>query len=102
MAAAITATPPTTPPAMAPVFELPPPGSGVGDPVEDGLREYVGVVDTPEGTLEGLMSEPGPASGVSIKTWSETVTRRKDRRDDAHHQRNTICLGSNRSRSAVL
>jgi hypothetical protein len=69
----ITATPAAAPPAMAPVFELLPVGSGVDDPVEDGCKD-VAVVDT----LEGPMSEPGRTSGVSIKKrWSEIITREK-------------------------
>ena len=75
MTIAITATPPTAPPAMAPVFELPPLEIGVADPVEDEFKECVGVADTPEGMLEGPMSVSGPSSGVSIKMWSETATR---------------------------
>ena len=90
MAMVITATPPMTPPAMAPVFDLPPPEVGVDDPVEDGFKEYVGVADTPEETLEGPMTLPGPSSGVSIKTWSETATRGKDWGEDAYHRQHTI------------
>jgi hypothetical protein len=65
MTTMITATPATAPPAIAPTFELLLVGSGVGvdDPVEDGCKEDVAVVDT----LEGPMSEPGRTSGVSIE-----------------------------------
>jgi len=51
----------------------------VGDRLEDrdvGDRlEDVGVTDT----LEGLRVHPGPNSGRSIQTWSETVTKRKEK-----------------------
>lgn len=78
MTMAIPAKPPMTPPAMASPFGPPPPGSGGGDPEEDGSKDDAGVAD-PLGTSdsEGPMSEPGTASGVSIKMWSETVTSGK-------------------------
>lgn len=67
------AIPPTTPPAMAAVFELlPPEGGGVGDLAEDTLEEDAGVTDTLEeddvgarDTPEGPRIEPGPNSGES-------------------------------------
>ena len=74
---AIAATPPAMPPAIAPAFELLPPEDGVGP-----------------------MREPGRISGVSIK-WSETVTKGKDRGDDAHHRRITNRRGSNCFRSGL-
>jgi hypothetical protein len=56
-----TAIPPTTPPAMAPTFELLPFEGGVGDgePVEDAPVEDVYTPDAPR-------IAPGPYSGVSI------------------------------------
>ena len=51
-----TATPPTMPPTIAPVFELLPFGVGVGDPVEDALAEDVYTPDAPN-------IAPGPYSG---------------------------------------
>ena len=56
----IAATPPTTPPTIAPVFELWFTGSeGMGDPVGDVLED----VDTPDAPI----TAPGPSSGESIK-----------------------------------
>jgi hypothetical protein len=61
----IAATPPTTPPAMAPVLELPPAGGGgTGGVVEDALEEDVGVVELER--LEGPRIEPGGNSGEPI------------------------------------
>jgi hypothetical protein len=69
----IAAIPPTTPPAIAPVFELWPTRMGVvGDVVEDVLEvveeklaveEDVGATDA----LEGPRIAPGASSGLSIK-----------------------------------
>jgi hypothetical protein len=53
----IAATPPTTPPTIAPVFEFPG-GEGVGGIVGD----VPGGVDTPDGPR----TAPGPSSGESI------------------------------------
>ncbi len=50
----IAARPPMTPPTIAPVFELPPGGKGVGEFVGDALED-------------GLRTAPGPISGESIK-----------------------------------
>jgi hypothetical protein len=56
----ITATPPTTPPTIAPVFELLPfRGAVIGDAVEDALAEDVYTPDAPK-------IAPGPYSGLSI------------------------------------
>jgi hypothetical protein len=58
-----TAIPPTTPPAIAPAFELLPFGGGVpvgdGDPVEDALAEDVYTPDVPK-------IAPGPYSGLPM------------------------------------
>jgi hypothetical protein len=54
-----TAIPPTTPPAIAPVFELLPFRAVVGDAVEDALAEDVYTPDAPK-------NAPGPYSGLSI------------------------------------
>ena len=51
-------TPPITPPAIPPACELLPPEDSV-------LEEDEGV--TSGSSLEGLMNEPGPNSGESIK-----------------------------------
>jgi hypothetical protein len=86
-AMAITATPPTAPPAIAPVFELPLEGVGVGVGEEDDdngngdrvvmVGKVVGFKDGPElgpvGPKPGLVLEappppinwPGPISGLS-------------------------------------
>ena len=56
MAMETTATPPTTPPTIAPGFELLPFVAGVGDPVEDALAEDVYTPDAPN-------IAPGPYSG---------------------------------------
>jgi len=60
MAMETTARPPTTPPAIAPAFELLPFGGGVGDgdPVEDALAEDVY-------TPDAAKIAPGPYSGLS-------------------------------------
>ena len=76
----ITAIPPTTPPAIAPVFDLWP-------------------------TLEGPRIAPGASSGLSIKiggvrTRSET-REGKDKGEGAHHRRNMIRWGSTCSHSDV-
>jgi hypothetical protein len=69
----IAATPPAAPPAMAPVFGLPPELSGgTGDVAA--LEADVGVVDWD--TLEGLKIEPGPSSGESIKSHRVRPQRR--------------------------
>jgi hypothetical protein len=76
----IAATPPTTPPAMAPTFELLPLGAGLGD-VEVGPPELVvatGVPLAPVARLVPLAEEepelpisvPGPISGESEKSRS--------------------------------
>src|SRR5229473_2316948 len=80
--------PPTTPPAMAPMFELLPPEPDE-DPVKDGVRVEVGVrevvevVDTPLGPKNA----PGPYSGLSMSNVGETIAEgeRKDRGHDTHH-----------------
>jgi hypothetical protein len=74
----IAATPPTTPPAMAPTFELLPLGAGLGDVV--GPPELVvatGVPPAPVARLvplaeepELLISAPAPISGESEKSRS--------------------------------
>jgi hypothetical protein len=68
----IAAIPPTTPPAIAPVFELLPTMEVVDEVVEDVLEvveeklaveEDVGATDT----LDGPRIAPGASSGLSIK-----------------------------------
>jgi hypothetical protein len=62
----IATTPPTTPPAIAPAFELPPAGGGgAGDVVEDAMEEDVGVTELE--APEGPRIEPGGISGEPIK-----------------------------------
>ena len=58
------AIPPTTPPAIAPTFELLPFGAAVrdGDPVEDARAEEMADVYTPDGPKIA----PGPYSGLSM------------------------------------
>ncbi len=82
------AIPPTTPPAMAPGFELLPPEPDE-DPVKDGVG-VVMVVDTV--TPLGPKKVPGPYSGLSMSNIGEFVTEgeRKDRRHDAHHLLDTL------------
>jgi hypothetical protein len=69
----ITAIPPTTPPAIAPEFELWPARTGVvGDIVEDVLELVVEELAAEEevratDALEGPRIAPGTSSGVSIK-----------------------------------
>ena len=69
---AITVTPPTTPPAMAPVFELLPTESEkVGKDEDDAVAagKFVGVREVPVGLvmteLGEPINEPGPISGLS-------------------------------------
>lgn len=57
MAITNAATPPTTPPMIAFVFELPPP--------EDGVVLFVGLVEEEE--VEAPIIAPGPISGLSTK-----------------------------------
>jgi len=65
---AITVTPPTTPPTMAPVFELLPTESEIVGKDEDDA-EFVGVREVPVGPvmteLGEPINEPGPISGLS-------------------------------------
>ena len=72
---AIIATPPTTPPTMAPVFELPPPeDDDAGEEEDDEVTAGRPVVDeatAPEELVvevDPLINTPGPISGVSKKT----------------------------------
>lgn len=79
----IAAIPPTTPPAIAPEFELWPTRMGVvGDIVEDvlevvvgelAIEEDVGATDTPEGPRIA----PGASSGSSIKVRTRSDEGRK-------------------------
>ena len=91
---------PTTPPTIAPVFELLPFEGGVrvsdgvdadnvlvgdGDPVEDTARVEVDVY-----TPDAPKIAPGPYSGVSISNVSGRLQRQEEREhkgDNAHHQR---------------
>ena len=71
--------PPTTPPAMAPAFELLPPEPD-GNTEKDGLGK---VVDTPLGPN----NVPGPYSGLSMSNVGKIVTEgeRNDSGHDTHH-----------------
>jgi hypothetical protein len=64
MAAEIATIPPTTPPAMAPVFELCLP-LAVAALVEDGEEVEVGPVEEELGVPDGPRSVPGAISGLS-------------------------------------
>ena len=109
----ITATPPTTPPTISPVFELLP-------PVDEGLERAEGespiVNDTaklvggdwvpvtvaatvPVTAPEGPSNAPGDISGVSIKQdVGETLMVGEKNRDDSHHQLHATDWSSKRSR----
>src|SRR5258707_5989680 len=93
------AIPATTPPTMAPAFELLPPESDE-DPVKDALDALGEVVDTPEGPNVA----PGPYSGLSISNVGEIATEgeRKDRRHGAHHLLDTLRWRANYSLSGAL
>jgi len=73
MAAEIAAIPATTPPAMAPVFELCLPLAF--ELVGDGEGLEVGPVEEELGVPDGPMSVPGAISGLSKEVICETVTR---------------------------
>jgi hypothetical protein len=105
------ATPPTIVPAMAAVFDLLPPILGDPSP-EEGVEdapgenvectlEDVGVTDVE--TPEGPRIQPGETSGESIKQVGKSIVgdKKKDRGDDAHHRRHSICRGSNCPQSGV-
>jgi hypothetical protein len=69
---AIIATPPTTPPTMAPVFESPPPeGDDAGKEEDEDVTAVVDGAIVPEELVvevDPLINTPGPISGVSKKT----------------------------------
>jgi hypothetical protein len=73
MTAEIAAIPPTTPPAMAPVFKLCLPFAF--ELVGDGEEVEVGPVEKELGVPDGPMSVPGAISGLSKEVVCETVTR---------------------------
>jgi hypothetical protein len=81
----IAAIPPTTPPAIAPEFELWPTRVGaVGDIVEDVLEVFVEALAIEEDvgardTLDGPRIAPGTSSGLSIEK-SKAGTRSDERR----------------------
>ena len=97
----IAATPPATPPAMGPTFELCRP-VGIGravleaalldESVLDVAIFEVELVETEE--LEGPIIVPGPSSGEPMKVrcgcHGETVTG-EETREYSHHRRHTIC-----------
>ena len=66
----ITAIPPTTPPAIAPEFELWPTRMGVVVDVLDDIAEELAVEEVVGATdaLEGPRIAPAASSGLSIKT----------------------------------
>jgi hypothetical protein len=70
------AIPPTTPPAMAPAFELLPP-----EPDEDPVRDGVGVVVVVNSVMpSGPKIVPGPYSGLSMSNVGEFVTEGRKKR----------------------
>jgi hypothetical protein len=78
MATIIAAKPPTTPPAMAPVFELCPlAGTGVEELLVDEVEVPVGPVEEEMGVPPGPRSVPGPISVPSkeVRYKCETATR---------------------------
>jgi hypothetical protein len=90
----IVAIPPTTPPAIAPAFELLPFGGvgvGVGVPVEleDALADDVYTPDTIAEVVDSPVPSiiaPGPYSGLSI--WN--VSGRRQRREEREHKETTL------------
>jgi len=100
-----TATPPTTPPAIAPVFELLPPenvdgGGNDGEEVvggNDDNRVMGGsAVGNGKASVELVaklgepMNSPEPISGESTKYICE-LSKEKDRDEDSYHRQPSIC-----------
>ena len=57
------------------------------------LEGMLEVLEVLEGVLEGPGTEPGASSGesINVRRGCETATEERDKGEDSHHRRHTIC-----------